>query len=188
MGRSAQSAWIIRIFLALCVALCPWAARAAATAQAVALNPASSCSAASLDLTLTTSGATREFYRATNASGTTLAQAENATSLGTTSGTFNDFHIPFTVAQPPNTLIGAYAYVGETPPNASNTAEFFVYYNCSSREVRLSCVGPYGTCPQTAQQAELQSAQAIPAVDPRALPWMALIIGVAGLIALRRRV
>src|SRR5262245_49902933 len=107
MGKTARSAWIIRIFLLLALAMGATHALAAATAQGVALNANASCNAADLDLTLTTAGATREFYRATNGSGATLVQAESATSLGTFSGTFNDFHIPFLVTQPPGTLIGA---------------------------------------------------------------------------------
>ena len=59
----------------------------------------------------------------------------------------------FLPSQPADTLIGSYAYVGETPPDATNTAEFFVFYNCSTREIIQSCFGPYGSCPQTAQQA-----------------------------------
>lgn len=187
MGRYAQSAWIIRIFLAITLALSPLHVRAAATAQGVALNPTSSCSSADLDLTLTSSGATRESYRATNAAGQTLVQAESATSLGTYSGTYPDFHIPFLVTQSPNTSIGAYAYVGETPPSALNTAEFFVYYSCTSLQVLYSCYGPYGTCPQTALQAEARIASPVPAVDPRVLPALALIVGLAGAFALRRR-
>ncbi len=56
----------------------------------------------------------------------------------------------FSSAQPPGTVIGSYAYVGETPPIASDTAEFFILYNCSTRQVLYQCFGPYGVCPQRA--------------------------------------
>jgi len=104
-----------------------------------------------LDVTLTTFGASRESWRGTNLSGTTLSQGEGPTTLSNSSGSVSSFAIPFAVAQPPNTVIGSYVYIGQTPPSASNTAEFFVRYNCTTREVLLSCFGPYGTCPQTAQ-------------------------------------
>ena len=187
MGPAARSAWIIRFFaIALCVAT-PCVAHAAATAQGVALNASAGCSRGDLDLTLTTVAANRESWRATNLVGTTLVQSEAATGLSTFAGTFTGFQIVFLTGQPANTLIGSYAYVGETPPAAANTAEFFVYYNCTSRQVLLSCFGPFGTCPQTAQQAAAALASQIPALGPWTLPLtVSLVIG-AGALALRRR-
>ena len=99
-------------------------ADAAATAQGVALNTSADCSHGDLDLTLSTAGANRESWVATNPAGATLVQGEGATGLANFSGTFPDFRIGptgFLVAQPANTLIGSYAYVGETPPSASVT-------------------------------------------------------------------
>src|SRR5262249_51152274 len=136
----------------------------------------------------TTVGAQREFGLATTVAGQTLASFEQATPfLGTFSGTFVDYQIgPFAApAPPPNTLIGSYAYVGTTPPTAATTAEFFVLYNCSARQVIRSCSGPYGTCPQTAAQARAQIP--IPALGPEGLALAALLLGASGLLALRRR-
>jgi hypothetical protein len=164
----------------------PALAHAAATAQGVALNVNAGCTTGDLDLTLTTVGATREFGQATNLAGTTVATFEQATTLGTFSGTFTGYTIgPFAPAQPPSTLIGSYAYVGTTPPTSATTAEFFVYYNCSTRQVLLSCFGPYGTCPQTALQA--QRAIAIPTFDRTGLALAMLLLAASALVALRRR-
>jgi hypothetical protein len=165
----------------------PMLAQAAATAQGVALNINAGCSAADLDLTLTTVGAVREFGLATDLTGATLNTFEQATPfLGTFSGTFTGYAIhPLTPPPFPSTLIGAYAYVGTTPPSAATTAEFFVYYNCSTRQVLLSCYGPYGSCPQTALAA--QSAIPIPALDKWALLLAMLLLLLSALTALRRR-
>lgn len=172
------------------LALVPGAARASATAQGVALNAAASCTNADLDLTLTTVGALRESGLATNLAGQTLASFEQATPfLGTFSGTFVDFRIPDPSTpmppQPPNTLIGSYAYVGTTPPTSGTTAEFFVLYNCSTRQIVLSCYGPYGTCPQTAAQAK--ATIPIPALGAEGLALAALLLATSGFAALRRR-
>ncbi len=170
------------------LAVVPGAARAAATAQGVALNAGASCTNADLDLTLTTIGAARESGLATNLAGQTLATFEQATPfLGTFSGTFVDYQIqPLVPAQPPGTLIGSYAYVGTTPPSAATTAEFFVFYNCSTRQVLLSCFGPYGTCPQTAAQAK--ATIPIPALSHEGLALAMLLLAGSGVFALRRRV
>jgi hypothetical protein len=172
------------------LALVPGAARAAATAQGVALNAAASCTSADLDLTLTTVGAAREYGLATNLGGPIVVPFEQATPfLGTFSGTFVGYRIPDPLnpmpAQPPGTLIGSYAYVGTTPPTSGTTAEFFVLYNCSTRQVVLSCYGPYGTCPQTAAQAK--ATIPIPALGFEGLALAALLLATSGLAALRRR-
>jgi hypothetical protein len=106
------------------------------------------------------------------------------TSSNVTNFTISPFHIGFNSAQPSGTLVGSYAYVGETPPNA---AEFFVYYNCTTRRVLLACFGVYGTCPQTAQQAAAILAPRVPTLGAWALLFTALLVGAAGTIALRRR-
>ena len=193
MGRSARSRSIIRVFAFVLGVGAPWHAEGAATADGVALDANADCSRGDLDLTLTTAGANRESWLATTASGATLVQGEGPTSLGNFSGTFNDFRIGptgFLVAQPANTLVGSYAYVGETPPSAANTAEFFVYYNCTTRKVLYSCSGSYGTCPQTAQAAAglVSAASSIPASGPVALTLTALIVAAAGGLALSRRI
>lgn len=173
------------------VAGLPALAHAAATAQGVALNVNAGCTTADLDLTLTTVGAARESGQATNLAGAKLTTFEQATTLGTFSGTFTGFVIgpvgadPPWPVQPPGTLIGSYAYVGTTPPTAATTAEFFVYYNCSTRRVLLSCFGPYGTCPKTAQQA--QAAIPVPTLDMTGLALAMLVLALSALAALRRR-
>jgi len=167
------------------VAGLPAFAHAAATAQGVALGANAGCAAGDLDLTLTTVGATRESGQATNLAGTTLVTFEQATTLGTFSGTFSGYTIGPFAAQPAETLIGSYAYIGTTPPTAATTAEFFVYYNCSTRKVLLSCFGPYGTCPKTAQQA--QAAIPIPTLDRAGLAAAALLLTLIALLTLRRQ-
>src|SRR5215218_7077515 len=169
MGRLAQSAWNICVFAVLAWGLQPAAATASAVAQGVALNPAAGCSNGNLDLTLTTIGAQREGWRATDLAGSTISQGDVPTALVTFSGTFVGFQIVFSPAQGVDSQVASYAYVGATPPSANDTAEFFVFYKCSTREVLLSCYGPYGTCPQTAQQALALLAPTIPAQRPPVL-------------------
>jgi hypothetical protein len=187
MGRVAQSAWIICVFAVLVSALQAGAASASATAQGVALNPAAGCSNGNLDITLTTVGAQREGWRATTLAGSTISQGEVPTGLVTFSGTFTAFQIVFSPAQAADSLVGSYAYVGATPPSANDTAEFFVFYKCSTREVLLSCYGPYGTCPQTAQQAVAILAPKVPAQGPVALLSMMMLLAAAGGFVLSRR-
>jgi hypothetical protein len=188
MGRSARSAWITRLFAFVLAVAAPLHAEGAATAEGVALDANADCSRGDLDIALTTAGANREFWHATNAAGATLGANEHQTNLGNFSGTFNGFQVgPFSVTQPANTLIGSYAYVGETPPSAANTAEFFVYYNCTTRKVLYSCFGSYGSCPQTAQAAAPLVAPSVPTLGPVALTLTALIVAAGGGLALSRR-
>ncbi len=191
MGRTARSAWIIRLFALALGAAMPWHAEAAATALDVSLAANADCSRGDLDLTLSTAGADRESWLATNAAGATLVQGEAATGLANFSGTFNGFRIGptgFLVAQPANTLIGSYAYVGETPPSAANTAEFFVYYNCTTRQILYSCSGAYGSCPQTARAAAaFATPSVVPTSGPIALTLTALLLAAAGAFALSRQ-
>ena len=173
------------------VTIVPSVAQALATAQGVALNASASCGNANLDLTLTTVGATREFWLATNLASQTLSPVPNeqATTLSDFSGTYVGYLIGVSPLQPANTLIGSYAYVGTTPPLAATTAEFFVYFNCSTGQVLLSCFGPYGTCPQTALQAQARLAQgnSIPALDSWGLALAMLLVAGSAFAALRRR-
>jgi hypothetical protein len=164
-----------------------------AQALGVGLNSNADCATADLDLTLTTEGATRESGLATNLAGATLNTFEKATTLGNFSGTFTGYVIgPLSPPQPPETLIGSYAYVGTTPPTSATTVEFFIYYNCSTRKVLLSCYGPYGTCPQTAQQAAQRdlaafaAAYPIPTLDKASLALTIMLLGISALLALRR--
>ena len=170
------------------VAVVPSPAQASATAQGVALNTSASCSNASLDLSLTTIGAIRESGQSTNLAGTVLDSFEQPTvTFANFSGTYVGYVINVAPTQPPGTLIGSYAYVGTTPPSSATTAEFFVYYNCSTGQVLLSCFGPYGTCPQTAVQAQAALSNAIPTLDPWVLVLAMLLLGGSASVALRRR-
>jgi hypothetical protein len=108
--------------------------------------------------------------------GSTISQGENPAGLvANLSGTFVGFQIVFSPAQAAGSQVASYAYVGEAPPSATDTAEFFVFYQCTTREVLLSCYGPYGTCPQTAQQALALLAPGIPTQGPLALSLTALL-------------
>ncbi len=69
MGRTARSAWIIRLFALALGAAMPLHAEAAASAQGVALDASADCSRGDLDLTLSTAGANRESWLATNVGG-----------------------------------------------------------------------------------------------------------------------
>ena len=181
MGRPAQYAWIIRVFATLIGALSPAFADAAATAQGVALNASAGCSNGNLDITLTTVGANREGWRATNLAGATISQGEGPAGLPNFSGTFTGFQLVFSPSQPAGTQVASYAYVGETPPSAANSAEFFVFYQCTTRQILLSCFGPYGTCPQTAQQAaQSVAATPVPTLGAGALALMSLLIAGLG--------
>ena len=185
------ASWVMLGF----IAGIPAFAHALATAQGVALNGKAGCTTADLDLTLTTAGATREFGLATNLAGATLSTFEQDTAaLGTFSGTFSGYVIGPVPAnptpwppQPAGTLISSYAYVGTTPPTAATTSEFFVYYNCSTQQVLLACYGPYGTCPQTAQQAQAAISISIPTLDKTGLALAMMLLAVSALFALRRR-
>ncbi len=82
MGRTARSAWIIRLFAFALGAALPLHAHAAASAQGVALDANADCSRGDLDLTLSSAGANREAWLATNAGGATLVQGEARNGLG----------------------------------------------------------------------------------------------------------
>jgi len=191
MGRLAQGAWIIRVFAFVLVTMSPAPSLAAVTADAVEFADGDGCSNGRIAVTLTNSGATIETWLATNLAGTTLVTGTGPPDgfpSGTTKGFFPQ---PFLSSEPVGTLIGSYARVGETLPDATNTAEFFVFYKCSFpvAEVLLTCFGPYGTCPQTAQEAmaRLAVAQRIPALGPLTLVLMAMLVAGAGGLALARR-
>jgi len=187
MGRTAQSGCIIRFLVFLFCAMAPLVANAAATAQGVALSASADCRNANLNLTLTTIGATTEFGQWTKTGDDSVSVFKNpTTALATFSGTFLNYKIAISPQQPDDTLIGAYAYVGDDPPASSNTAEFFVLYNCSTLKVLFACYGAYGTCPRTAQQAADLLAPKVPALSDWALMLTALLVAGAGALSLRR--
>jgi len=191
MGRHAQCAWIIRFFAIVLATMSPALALAAVTADGVVFSGGDGCSNGRIDVALTNSGATRESWLATDLAGTALigpGEGPNGFSSGSTTGFFPQ---PFFSSQPAGTLIASYAYVGATPPDAASTAEFLVFYKCSFpvAEVLLTCFGPYGTCPQTAQaaMARLAVAPQIPALGPLTLVLMAMLVAGVGGLALARR-
>jgi len=189
MGRHAQGAWIIRVFAIVLATMSPAPSLAAVTADAVGFAGGDGCSNGRIVVTLTNSGAMRESWRATNLAGATLTQGEGPSGFasGTSTGSFPQL---FVTSQPVNTLIASYAYVGETPPDATSTAEFVVFYKCSLpvAEILLTCFGPYGTCPQTAQEAMARlSLPRIPALGPLTLVLMAVLVAGVGGLALARR-
>jgi hypothetical protein len=190
MGRHAQCAWIFRVFAIVFAMASPAFAVAAVTADAVALGAGAGCSNGRLDVTLTNNGATWESWSATNLAGNTLTFGEQFTGFPPGTST-RSFPQNFSPSQPDGTLIGSYAYVGEPSPDAANAAEFFIFYKCSlaGAEILLACKGPYGTCPQTAQQAlaRLTAVQRIPTLGPLPLALMAMLLAGAGGLALARR-
>jgi hypothetical protein len=191
MGGHARCAWIIQFFAIVLATMSPALAVAAVTANSAVFNGGDGCTNGRIDIALTNSGASRESWRATNLAGTTLIAGEgpNGFSSGATTGFFPQ---PFVSSQPAGTLIASYAYVGETPPSAASTAEFLVFYKCALpvAEVLLVCFGPYGTCPQTAQEAmaRMEVAPKIPALGPLTLVLMAMLVAGVGGLALARRI
>ncbi len=107
------------------------------------------CSTATLSISITLDvAAVREAGRVTNLSGSVLSSFEHASGAGTSyTGPYGYGGWP---AQPTGMIIGLYGYIGQTPPSASDTVEFFVAYNCSTGSVVYACQGAYGTCPQSA--------------------------------------
>jgi hypothetical protein len=161
-------------------------AEAAATAEGVALYSGADCDDASLDITLTTVGATREYGLSTLLDGTILDEFEQGTGIGDFSGTFEGYGI--SAGAPDGSIIGSYAYVGETPPSAADTAEFFVLYQCgTNQQVIYSCYGDYGTCPQTAQEA-WQQINTVPTMGQWGMIIFVLVAGAASVIFIRRHV
>lgn len=129
------------------------------TAEGVALADGADCDDSSLDLTLTSGDIDREAGKASILDGTVEGEFEqNSNSLdNSNSETFEGYGVDLDTERPDGTIIGTYAYLGDTPPTAAGTAEFFVLYGCStsgaSNETLYTCFGDYGTCPQTAEDA-----------------------------------
>jgi hypothetical protein len=173
---------------ALAVALASSSALADSVAGQVGLAPAADCQSnanVSWSFTYTVNPA-REFGRITNPSGTEIGDYEKPSPL--TGGSFNGTWIqPITLPQPPNTLIGSYGGAGDNPPTAGNTAEFFVLYNCTTREVLYQCTGNLGTCPTTALEGLSRISEGIPSTSPAALAALLLVLLSSGTLLLRWR-
>jgi len=143
------------IALAAALALLVPPALALVNATGVALSVGADCATyADLDITFTSDAApTHEYGLITNKAGAALGEFLQSTWFQNWSGTYVGYGMPIGPDQPEGTLIGSYAWVGENPPSAATTGEFFVAYECSdvgASNVVYTCAGPYGTCPRTA--------------------------------------
>ncbi len=129
---------------------------------------------------------TREFGRITNVAGTTIGSYDQASTLtgGSFSGTWTQ---PITLPQPPNALIGSYGGAGDTALTVPNTAEFFVLYNCTTRQVLFRCSGNLGSCPTTAAQGLARISEPIPVTSPATLAALLVALIGSGAFLLRRR-
>ncbi|HVE51401.1 MAG TPA: hypothetical protein VNG69_17505 [Casimicrobiaceae bacterium] len=126
----------------------------------------------------------REFGTLTNPSGTVIGSYSRPSPLagGTFSGTWQQ---PITLPQPPNTLIGSYGGAGDSPASAANTAEFFVLYNCTTRQVIFRCSGNLGSCPTTALQGIARVSENIPATSTIGIAALLTLLLVSGFALLR---
>ena len=174
---------------ALLVALVSGTAGADSVSGPVQLAPAANCEAlANVLWSFTyTQNPTREFGTLTNLGGTVIGSYSRPSPLtgGSFSGTWQQ---PITLPQPPNTLIGSYGGAGDNPTTAAHTAEFFILYNCTTKQVIYSCSGNLGACPTTAAQGLNRITEAIPAGSPAVLAGLLLLLATSGGIVLRRGV
>jgi hypothetical protein len=185
---SKASTMLLPVLGGVLAALVAGAALADSVAGPVQLAPTADCQAsASVQWSFTyTQNPQREFGRITNLNGTVIGSFSQPSPL--TGGSFNGVWTQFiNVQQPPNTLIGSYGGAGDNPPTAANTAEFFVLYNCSTRQVLYRCTGNLGTCPQTASGGLARITESIPAQSPASLAAMLLVLLGSGAWVLRRR-
>ncbi len=173
---------------ALLVALVSGTAGADSVSGPVQLAPSANCQAlADVLWSFTyTQNPAREFGTLTNLSGTVIGSYSRPSPLtgGSFSGTWQQ---PITLPQPPNTVIGSYGGAGDNPPTAAHTAEFFVLYNCTTRQVLYACSGNLGACPTTASQGLNKISEAIPSASPAGLAALLLLLAGSGAIGLRRR-
>lgn len=140
----------------------PSPASAAGTidAQAIALAPSASCRYGDVDITYTAAGVTDASVSFTAADGSVLDAYADVAYQSDYAGT--EHVLTETDAPAANgTILAVYVWVGTAPPSAATTGEFFVLYRCDgssesgggANEVLETCVGPYGTCPQSAAEA-----------------------------------
>lgn len=173
---------------ALCFALISGTALADSVSGPVQLAASADCqTTANVQWSFTyTQTPAREFGRITIPSGTVIGNYDQPSPLlgGSFNGTWTQ---PITLPQPPNTLIGSYGGAGDNPPTTAHTAEFFVLYNCTTRQVLYSCSGNLGSCPTTAIQALLRISEPIPATSPATLAALLLATFFTGATLLRGR-
>jgi hypothetical protein len=178
--------------MVLC-ALAPGPAFADSVVTALALAPGADCTSnASVNWTFTyTTPPPREFASVTalqgGPQGTVIGALDQASSISGGSSFSGLFNSPISIPQQPNTLIGTYGGIGEQPPTV-NTAEFFILYNCTTRQVLYQCRGNNGRCPRTAVQALAIISAPIPVDSPVLLAATLVLLGGLGIFALRRRV
>jgi hypothetical protein len=168
------------------VALVAGVAVAQPVALSVAPNTSLNCNGVgNLDLAWQNMGATHfEAGDVTLVSGTDLGGFSDTSPRSGNNNFSGSYGIPYSPSQPAGTILGVYAEVGQRPPLASNTLQFFVLTNCSTHQVLFSCFGPYGTCPRTAQQVQ---SLAVPTTSRETMVALALLLAVAGAFLIRRR-
>lgn len=173
---------------ALVVALASGTAAADSVSGPVSLAAAADCqTTANVAWSFTyTVNPTREFGRITNVAGTMIGSYDQPSVLtgGSFSGTWTQ---PITLPQPPNTLIGSYGGAGDAALTVPNTAEFFILYNCTTRQVIYRCSGNLGSCPTTAAQGLARISEPIPTTSPVTLTALLLTLIGTGAFLLGRR-
>jgi hypothetical protein len=180
----------LRLVLVLGCFLVAGGAFAQATAQGVALSSYSDCdSPAGLDITMNNGPVvTTETGLATDDTGATLMSFSQSTGFANFSGTFFGYNFASPAwSVPAGTRVGLYATIGVIPPTAADTAEWFILYQCDTREVLVSCFGPYGNCPQTAVEALPPVIQQIPTISPAGAAVLILVLAGLGATLLARR-
>jgi hypothetical protein len=182
----------IRSLLMLSCCLVSTGALAQVDAQGVALSAYSDCdSPAGLDITMSNGPVvTTETGLVTDDTGATLMSFSQGTGFANFSGTFVGYNFASPAwSVPPGTLVALYATIGVLPPTAADTGEFFILYQCDTREVLLECFGDYGTCPQTAAEALAggPSLLEIPTLSPLGIALMVFVLASLGAFVLARR-
>ena len=164
MTSTRRPRHLLGVLVASVALVAAWAAPAGANplieAQGVALSTSASCSWGDIDATYAATAVSVAALSFTAADGTVLesysVDAYQSDFVGT------EAVISETEAPPPaGTIVGVYYRVGQEPPSASTTGEFFVLYRCDdvgdyqggTNEVLQTCFGDYGTCPQSAAEA-----------------------------------
>lgn len=129
-------------------------------AESVALSSSASCRYGDVEITYRATGAERQSVAFTSVEGAVLHDFETKAYASDYSGL--EYILTEADEPPPaGTVVAVYASVGTTPADAATTAEFFVLYSCDptknsaggANRVLWTCVGPYGTCPRTAEEA-----------------------------------
>lgn len=145
----------------------PASASPVVEAHSVVLDISATCERGNVNISYTTGGTIeRQTVNLTSETGTLLDTFEADVFGPTYDGT--EYILTKAGSQrggnqpvpPTGTVLGVYVTLGTAPPVATN-AEFFLLYRCDSQRndrggqntVLATCVGDYGTCPQTAQQA-----------------------------------